>query len=98
MTSAGSCGGRTSLALERVLARERASDDELVDLAGALVQRGDPGVPQVLPDGGLVHVAVPAVDLDRGVRGPDGDLAREVLRHRRLQAVAFPAVGLPGHA
>src|SRR5437588_1093903 len=56
---------------ERVLAREGAADDELLDLAGPLVQRGHAGVPQVLPHRVLVDVAVAAVHLDRGVRGPD---------------------------
>src|SRR4051812_17551184 len=84
-------------ALERVLARERAPDDQLVHLARALVQRGHPGIAQVLPNRVLVHVPVPAVDLDGRVRRADGDLARVVLRHRRLQPVAFAPVGLAGH-
>src|SRR5688572_7334186 len=35
-----------------------SADDQLLHLAGALVQRSDPGVPQVLTDGVLVDVAV----------------------------------------
>src|SRR6266511_6082101 len=78
---------------ERVLAGERASDDELLDLAGAFVQGRDAGVAQVLPDGVLVDVAVPTVDLHGRVRRPNGDLAREVLGHRRVQSVGFAPVG-----
>src|SRR3954468_13732360 len=43
---------------ERVDPGQGATDDELLDLAGPLVQRGNPRVAQVLPGGVLVDVAV----------------------------------------
>src|SRR5579884_491048 len=78
------------------LAGQRPADDQLLDLARAFVQRRHPRVAQVLPDRILVDVTVPAVHLHRGVRGADGDLARVVLGHRRLEGVRLAAVGERG--
>src|SRR5690606_24329970 len=55
-------------------AGERAADDEFLDLAGALVQGGDTGVPQVLAGRVLVDVAVAAEDLHGVVGGAHGRL------------------------
>src|SRR5262245_65530917 len=68
-----------------VLPGELASDDQLLDLAGPFVQGSDAGVPEVLPDWVLVHVAVTSVDLDGGVRRPNRGLAAVVLRNRGLE-------------
>src|SRR6266511_2121752 len=78
---------------KRALSRQRAADDQLLHLARPFVQRRDPGIPQVTPDGVLVDVTVAAVDLHGGVRSANGRLAREVLRDRRLQRVPRPRVG-----
>ncbi len=56
---------------QRVDPRRVAADDQLLDLRGALVQRGDPGVAQVALDRVVVDVARAAVDLDRGVGALD---------------------------
>ena len=51
--------------LERALARQRAPDQELLDLARAFVERRHARVAQVLLHGELVDVAVAAVHLHR---------------------------------
>src|SRR5205085_3789371 len=70
---------------------EGPADDQLLDLAGSLVQGRNPGVPQVLPGGVLVDVAVAAVRLHAGVRGADRGLGREQLRLRRRERVLLTA-------
>ena len=67
-------------------------DDQLVDLGGALVQRGDPGVAEVALDRVVVDVAGSAVHLDGCVGALDGGLGRVVLRDRGLDRVADAAV------
>ena len=49
-------------------AQDLARDHEALDLAGALADLGELGVAQVALDRVLGHVAVAAVDLDRGIR------------------------------
>src|SRR3954463_2813659 len=71
----------------RVLARSGAADDQLLDLRGALVERGHAGVAQVALDRVVVDVAGAAVDLNRQVRALDRRLGRVELRYRRLGRV-----------
>src|SRR2546423_11302870 len=54
---------------EGVLSGQGPADDELLDLARTLVQRGHAGVAEELPHRIPVDVAVAAVDLARGGRG-----------------------------
>src|SRR5262245_58947597 len=61
----------------------RAADEQFLDLAGALVERHDAGITQVLLHRILVDVAVAAEDLDGVVGRPDRCLAGEVLGLRR---------------
>src|SRR5436305_14223413 len=49
---------------------QRATDEQLLHLGRALVERGHPRVAQQLADDELVDVAVAAVHLDCGVRRP----------------------------
>src|SRR4051794_1823486 len=67
-------------------AQDLAGDDEPLDLAGALADLGQLGVPQVALDRILGHVAVAAVDLDGRVRHPRADLGSEELGLRRNEA------------
>src|SRR6478736_2525363 len=60
--------------------RQRAADDQLLDLAGAFVERHHPGVAQQLADRVLVDVAVAAEDLEGVVGCADGGLGGEELR------------------
>src|SRR3954468_11249195 len=78
---------------KRGFAGQRAADQELLDLARPLVERRQPRVAEVLPDGILVDVPVAAVRLNGGVCGADGGLAREVLREGRLDGVTLSAIG-----
>src|SRR4051794_26911663 len=71
----------------RVLAGGGPADDQLLDLRGPLVQRGDAGVPQVALDRVVVDVAGAAMDLDRQVRALDRRLGRVELRDRGLGRV-----------
>ncbi len=69
-----------------------AGDDELLDLAGPLVQAEQPGVPAQPLDRYPPQVARPAVDLHRPVGHPADRLAREVLGARGRQAPVCAAV------
>src|ERR671938_310549 len=71
--------GSEPLTHEGVGTGERSPDDQLLDLARAFVERRHARVAEVLADRVLVYIAVAAVDLDGGVRGTDGRLARVVL-------------------
>src|SRR4051794_32382985 len=74
--------------------RDRPGDDQPLDLRGALEDRVDLGVAVHALDGELARVAVAAEDLDRPLRGPDGDLAGLQLAHRALgvlEVLAGPA-------
>src|SRR5689334_15068799 len=68
---------------ERAYAGFRSSDEELLDLACALVEGHDAGVAHVLLDRVLVHVAVSAEGLDGQVGGADRGLAGVELGLRR---------------
>src|SRR5262245_34131236 len=85
-----------SISDEGALAGERPADDQLLDLARALVQRGHAGVAQVLADRVLVDVAVAAEDLHRAVRGAHRRLARVELGDGRLERVLRARVGQRG--
>src|SRR5262245_40836293 len=61
-------------------AQHLTSDDDLLDLAGALVDAEQPGVAEEPLDRGLAQVARAAVHLDRPVRHATDHLAAEVLR------------------
>ena len=61
-----------------------APDDLLHDLGGAPVDPGDAGIDVRPPDGVFGHVAVPAVELHRGVDGPTLQLGAPPLGHGRL--------------
>src|SRR6476619_4144174 len=84
--------GTSALLQKSALACERASDDELLDLARSFVQRCHARVTQVLADRIFVHVTVAAVHLHGRIRGADRDLARVVLRNRGLDRVTFAGV------
>ena len=71
----------------RVDAGRIAADDQLLDLRGALVEGGHPGVAQVALDRVVVDVAGAAVDLDREVRALDRRLGRVELGDRGLDGV-----------
>src|SRR5918996_269499 len=64
--------------------RDRAGDDQPLDLRGALEDRVDLGVAVHALDGELARVAAAAEDLHRALRRPDRDLAALQLRHRAL--------------
>ena len=72
---------------QRVDPGRGAADDQLLDLRGALVQRGDAGVAQVALDRVVVDVAGAAVDLDRQVRALDRGLRGKELGARGLGRV-----------
>src|SRR3954466_5252431 len=74
---------------ERVDPGQGSSDDELLDLAGPLVQSRNPRVAQVLPGGVLVDVAVAAVRLDAVVGRHHGSFGREQLRLARRERVVL---------
>src|SRR5438552_4491129 len=76
--------GHHGLLVESALTGERPSDDELLDLARAFVQRCHARITKILADRIFVHVAVTAVNLHRGLRGAHGGLAGVVLRDREL--------------
>src|SRR6185312_15764586 len=74
------------------LARQRARDDQPLDLGRALPDLVDLRVPEPFLDGVLLYVSVPAEDLDR----IGGDLhrrdAREAFRHRAFGALEGDAL------
>src|SRR4051812_23363262 len=76
---------------------QRTPDDQLLDLAGSLVQRRNPRIPQVLPGGVLIDVAVAAVRLHAVVRSDHGRLGREQLRLARGERVVVAAALQVGH-
>src|SRR5207247_7432383 len=67
-------------------------DDALLDLGGALEDLGQARVPPVALERELARVAGAAVDLDALAGHLLGHLAREELRHRRLDVDPLPAV------
>src|SRR3712207_680812 len=77
--------------LEGVDPCEGPPDDELLDLRGALVQRGNAGVAEVLPARVLVDVAVAAVGLDAVVGRAHRGLRREELGLGGRQRVVLAA-------
>src|SRR5690242_6433642 len=83
---------------ERVDAGLGAADEQLLDLAGAFVERHHAGVPEVLLGRMLVDVPRAAVDLDRVVRGAYGGLGREELRLRGGYAEGLTTVDQVGTA
>src|SRR5436190_13455744 len=75
-------------------ARDRARDDEPLDLRRALEDRVDLRVAVPALDGVLAGVAVAAKDLHRALGRPDRDLAGLELAHRALcggERLARPA-------
>src|SRR2546423_503167 len=85
-------GSYALLGDQRVDPRRRAPDDQLLDLGGSLVQRGHAHVAEVALDRVVVHVARPAVHLDRRVRTPLGGLRGVVLGDGGLGGVGLPAI------
>ena len=85
-TTPRACRGPAATATrrQRVEPGLGAPDDQLLDLRGALVERGHPHVAVVALDRVVVDVARPAVDLDREVRAVLRRLGRVELRDRRL--------------
>src|SRR5687767_9455685 len=76
-------------------AGDRAADDELLDLLGALEDVHDLGVAVEALHGVLAHVAVAAQDLDRALRHPGGGAAGLELAHRALGVGVAAVVGEP---
>src|SRR5712675_1425551 len=74
------------------LSQQCVGDDQPLDLAGPLVDLGDPRVAEVALDVELFRVAHPPVDLERLVRHAIGRLGGEELGHARLARVPRPAV------
>src|SRR5688572_13928269 len=64
--------------------RERAADQDLLDVAGALVDLADAHVAVDAFHRKVAHVAVAAVDLDRVRAYPLSHLGGEELGHRRF--------------
>src|SRR5215831_6816895 len=71
---------------------QRPPDDELLDLAGPLVDAEQADVPVDALDGHPAHVPEAAVDLHRPVRGPADHLGAEQLRHRRPDPAVLAGV------
>src|SRR5439155_15667422 len=69
----GTCESEALPDLHAGAAKDLAGDDETVDLAGSLVNLGDPRVPEVALHRVLLRVPVTAVDLQ--------SLRRDTLRH-----------------
>src|SRR6266849_2374600 len=83
---------RAAALLLTLVARERLRDHEPLDLARALEQRVDLGVPVPLLDREVPDVSVAATDLDRLLGDFDCHLARLQLRHRALGPLELTAV------
>ena len=89
--------GRPHLRDERAyrgaVVRGELAPDQIggLDTGGALVDRGDAGVAQVLARAGLLDVAHPAVDLDAERGDLDAELGAPRLQHRREQLDAVLA-------
>src|SRR3954447_26007014 len=77
---------------EGAAGEQAVADDPLLDLAGALEDRGQPGIAPVPLDLPLGGVAVAAVQLHGLVRHPHGHLGRLQLHHRRLPLAGQPLV------
>src|SRR5437899_5701885 len=77
---------------QRVDAGHRPADDQLLDLRGALVERGHAHVAEIALHRVIVDVAGAAVDLDGGVRTLHRRLGRVQLGHRGLERVRAPEV------
>src|SRR5438105_10846779 len=79
------------------LLQELAGDDQLLDLAGALVDAEGAHLAVQALDGGAAHDALAAVDLHRPVHDALGGLGGEELGRRSLRADALRAAVLePG--
>src|SRR6476469_10571920 len=90
--SRSSCSSRASAAgrLEALSGAERAGDDHLLDLVGALADREDLRVAVEAAHGVLLDVAVAAVYLHGLLGAADGEAAALELRLRRREAEVAP--------
>src|SRR3954452_9935598 len=94
MRSGADTAAHPTSSLPDVQARDRAGDDQLLDLRRALEDVVDLRVAVPALDRELAGVAVAAEDLHRALGGPDGDLAGLELAHRALgvlERLAGPA-------
>src|SRR5437763_1104631 len=98
--SPSSCSSRAERGrgepLASALGAERAGDDHLLDLVGALADREDLRVAVEAAHGVLLDVAVAAVDLHSLLGAAHGEASALELRLRRREAEVAPGVLLAG--